>query len=281
MDGTSSPRLLPSEFNGLRDVAWGSRCAGRAPCDASIGDAQIGHTGLKPLQGFGLAVVEKCSSAYFACLSWVQYVYAFLLKFTTLRNLTSTQTLLTTPMALEEALLASSPSPPPPPPARVVTVPTVTSSRPNSTETIVPGSPASSLSSLSDVDSLSSLSDVEDEVKEPEPVRNSKPLSRYPIPSNAAIPDSSPLVVQIIKEFKSNLTEAVDSGGGGGGGRKKENWFKWMVKWVDARLKEEDTGGLEWYENLLKVQGDERETRWWLLHWADKVCCRPVPGKYP
>lgn len=170
--------------------------------------------------------------------SSLQYVYAFLVKFTDMRA-TSSTSLLVNVTSLEDALTSSSPA------------------SPSSSRRAGPSSPASSLSSVgSDPNLNRPLAPVDSTVapSAPEP----------------PVPEASELLINILKVFKDNLPEAPDS-------HQRKDWFGWLFRFVKNRLADGSWKGvgLRWMENKMKRVGvralAEHEREFWLLDWEDKV----------
>lgn len=170
-----------------------------------------------------------------------QYVYAFVLKFTDLATHEDTSHLLTSVASLENALHASAPPLP--------------SSAP--------------LSPLSVTSSLSDLSDHEmDTAAVPAPVVKAAKVILPEIPC----PPRSELIIEICTRFKALSPDApIDS-------RARKDWYGWLYRFVDARMGEQNRGGLQWEGNLMKRSGvragKEDDKEFWILSWETKVSSR-------
>ncbi|GAA5935775.1 hypothetical protein JCM1841_004128 [Sporobolomyces salmonicolor] len=184
----------------------------------------------------------------------VAYVYAFLEKFTELRDV-SYHSNFKNVFDLEQALLDSSP------PVKL-----------QRKAAIAAKSNGNGKRASSPTSSLSSLTDDEDESASSLPSNPPIPAVPPPLPADTPTPPASELLVTIIEEFKSNLSTVPDLNDYHG----KKSWLTWLINFVGKRFTADQfRGGFRWETNLLRTRGlkpgQEDEKMFWLLRWEDKI----------
>ncbi|GAA5911683.1 hypothetical protein JCM5296_005872 [Sporobolomyces johnsonii] len=184
----------------------------------------------------------------------VAYVYAFLEKFTELREV-SYHSNFKNVFDLEQALLDSSP------PVKL-----------QRKAAIAAKSNGNGKRADSPASSLSSLTDDEDESASSMPSNPPIPAVPPPLPADTPVPPASELLVTIIEEFKSNLSTVPDLNDYHG----KKSWLTWLINFVGKRFTADQfRGGFRWETNLLRTRGlkpgQEDEKMFWLLRWEDKI----------
>lgn len=141
------------------------------------------------------------------------------------------------------------------------------------------GSPASSLSSLTASESGDAASPQDEAAHQAaiqavhsatvEPVEPVPPL----LPEGTECPPASEMLKDIVEVFIENLRPIKELSEYHG----KKTWFHFLINFVSYRFNADPyyRGGFRWETNLLRTRGlkpgQEKEAKWWMLRWEDKV----------
>lgn len=143
------------------------------------------------------------------------------------------------------------------------------------------GSPASSLSSLTASESGGDAhATPHDEAAFAAAVKAVQSASVEPIdpippllPADTPCPPASDLLKDIVEVFIDNLKPIKELSEYHG----KKTWFHFLINFVTYRFNADPVrrGGFRWETNLLRTRGlkpgQEKEAKWWMLRWEDKV----------